>query len=100
MGSFSEILSMIPGMSRMLPPGFSVDEKQINRMEAIVLSMTPKERRDPRILNASRRKRIAAGSGTTVQEVNRLIKTFEDAKQMLKALAKQQARGGRGLFRR
>jgi signal recognition particle subunit SRP54 len=100
MGSFSEILSMIPGMSRMLPPGFSVDEKQINRMEAIVLSMTPKERRDPRILNASRRKRIAAGSGTTVQEVNRLIKTFEDTKQMLKTLAKQQNRGGRGLFRR
>lgn len=100
MGSFTEILGMIPGLSRMLPPGFSVDEKQINRMEAIVLSMTPKERRDPRILNASRRKRIAAGSGTTVQEVNRLIKTFEDTKQMLKTLAKQQARGGRGLFRR
>lgn len=100
MGSFTEILGMIPGLSRMLPPGFSVDEKQVNRMEAIVLSMTPKERRDPRILNASRRKRIAAGSGTTVQEVNRLIKTFEDTKQMLKILAKQQARGGRGLFRR
>ncbi|MCS7068953.1 MAG: signal recognition particle protein [Meiothermus sp.] len=100
MGSFTEILGMIPGMSRMLPPGFSVDEKQVNRMEAIVLSMTPKERRDPRILNASRRKRIAAGSGTTVQEVNRLIKTFEDTKQLMKTLAKQQARGGRGLFRR
>lgn len=100
MGSFTEILSMIPGMSRMLPPGFSVEEKQVNRMEAIVLSMTPKERRDPRILNASRRKRIAAGSGTSVQEVNRLIKTFEDTKQMLKTLAKQQQRGGRGLFRR
>ncbi|GEM85322.1 MAG: signal recognition particle protein [Meiothermus sp.] len=99
MGSFTEILGMIPGMSRMLPAGFSVDEKQVNRMEAIVLSMTPKERRDPRILNASRRKRIAAGSGTSVQEVNRLIKTFEDAKQMLKTLAKQQQRGGRGLFR-
>lgn len=100
MGSFTEILGMIPGLSRMLPPGFSVDEKQVNRMEAIVLSMTPKERRDPRILNASRRKRIAAGSGTTVQEVNRLIKTFEDTKQMLKTLAKQQARGRRGLFKR
>ena len=100
MGSFTEILGMIPGLSRMLPPGFSVDEKQVNRMEAIVLSMTPKERRDPRILNASRRKRIAAGSGTTVQEVNRLIKTFEDTKQMLKTLAKRQARGGRGLFKR
>ncbi|GIW24635.1 signal recognition particle protein [Meiothermus sp.] len=100
MGSFTEILGMIPGMSRMLPPGFSVDEKQVNRMEAIVLSMTPKERRDPRILNASRRKRIAAGSGTSVQEVNRLIKTFEDTKQMMKTLAKQQQKGGRGLFRR
>lgn len=100
MGSFTEILGMIPGMSRMLPPGFSVDEKQVNRMEAIVLSMTPKERRDPRVLNASRRKRIAAGSGTTVQEVNRLIKTFEDTKQMMKTLAKQQQRGGKGLFRR
>lgn len=100
MGSFTEILGMIPGMSRMLPPGFSVDEKQVNRMEAIVLSMTPKERRDPRVLNASRRKRIAVGSGTTVQEVNRLIKTFEDTKQMMKTLAKQQQRGGKGLFRR
>ncbi len=98
-GSFAEILGMIPGLSRMLPPGFSVDEKQINRMEAIVLSMTPKERRDPRILNASRRKRIAAGSGTSVQEVNRLIKTFEETKQMLKTLAKQQSRG-KGIFRR
>ncbi len=100
MGSFTEILGMIPGMSRMLPAGFSVDEKQVNRMEAIVLSMTPKERRDPKVLNASRRKRIAAGSGTTVQEVNRLIKTFEDTKQLMKTLAKQQQRGGRGLFRR
>jgi len=99
MGSFTEILSMIPGMSRMLPAGFSVDEKQVDRMEAIVLSMTPKERRDPRVLNASRRKRIAAGSGTSVQEVNRLIKTFEEAKQMMKTLHKQQSRG-RGLFRR
>jgi signal recognition particle subunit SRP54 len=93
MGSFTEILSMIPGMSRALPAGFSVDEKAINRMEAIVLSMTAKERRDPKVLNASRRKRIAAGSGTSVQEVNRLVKTFEDAKQQMKSLAKLQARG-------
>ncbi|WP_299428553.1 signal recognition particle protein [uncultured Meiothermus sp.] len=100
MGSFTEILGMIPGMSRMLPAGFSVDEKQVNRMEAIVLSMTIKERRNPKVLNASRRKRIAAGSGTSVQEVNRLIKTFEDSKQMMKTLTKQQQKGGRGLFRR
>ncbi|GEM85503.1 signal recognition particle protein [Meiothermus granaticius] len=99
MGSFTDILGMIPGMSRMLPAGFQVDERQVNRMEAIVLSMTPKERRDPKILNASRRKRIAAGSGTTVQEVNRLIKTFEDTKGMMRTMQKQQGRG-RGLFRR
>ncbi|MCL6528382.1 MAG: signal recognition particle protein [Thermaceae bacterium] len=99
MGSFTDILGMIPGMSRMLPAGFQVDERQVNRMEAIVLSMTPKERRDPKILNASRRKRIAAGSGTSVQEVNRLIKTFEDTKGMMRTMQKQQGRG-RGLFRR
>lgn len=87
---------MIPGVSRALPPGFTVDEKAINRLEAIVLSMTREERRDPRILNASRRKRIAAGSGTSVQEVNRLIKTFEETKSMMKSLAKQK---GRGAFR-
>lgn len=99
MGSFTDILGMIPGMSRMLPQGFQVDEKQVNRMEAIVLSMTKKERRDPRILNASRRKRIAAGSGTTVQEVNRLIKTFEDTKGMMRTMQKQQSKG-RGMFGR
>jgi signal recognition particle subunit SRP54 len=102
LGSFTDILGMIPGMSRMLPAGFQVDEKQVNRMEAIVLSMTVKERRDPKLLNASRRKRIAAGSGTTVQEINRLIKTFEDTKGMMKTMQKQQEKGGkgRGMFRR
>ncbi|MER3482822.1 MAG: signal recognition particle protein [Meiothermus sp.] len=99
MGSFTDILGMIPGMSRMLPPGFQVDERQVNRMEAIVLSMTKKERRDPKVLNASRRKRIAAGSGTTVQEVNRLIKTFEDTKGMMRTMQKQQGKG-RGMFGR
>lgn len=97
MGSFGDILKMIPGMSRMLPAGFQVDDKALNRLEAIVLSMTPRERRDPKILNASRRKRIAAGSGTSVQEVNRLIKTFDDMKAMMKTMHKTK---GRGLFRR
>jgi signal recognition particle subunit SRP54 len=92
MGSFGDILKMIPGMSRMLPQNFSVDEKAVNRLEAIVLSMTRKERRDPKLLNGSRRKRIAAGSGTSVQEVNRLIKTFDDMKAMMKTMAKQQQR--------
>lgn len=99
MGSFTDILKMIPGVSRMLPAGFNVDEKQVNRMEAIVLSMTVRERRDPKVLNASRRKRIATGSGTSVQEVNRLIKTFEDTKNMMKTMQKQQSQG-RGMFRR
>lgn len=97
LGSFTDILKMIPGLSRALPADFSVDEKALNRLEAIVLSMTPKERRDPRVLNASRRKRIAAGSGTSVQEINRLIKSFDEMKGMLKMAAKQ--RKG-GLFRR
>jgi signal recognition particle subunit SRP54 len=97
MGSFGDVLKMIPGMSRMLPAGFQVDDRALNRLEAIVLSMTPRERRDPRILNASRRKRIAAGSGTSVQEVNRLIKTFDDMKAMMKTMQKTK---GRGLFRR
>ena len=97
MGSFGDILKMIPGMSRMLPANFQVDDKALNRLEAIVLSMTPRERRDPKILNASRRKRIAAGSGTSVQEVNRLIKTFDDMKAMMKTMQKTK---GRGLFRR
>lgn len=97
LGSFTDILKMIPGLSRALPADFSVDEKALNRLEAIVLSMTPKERRDPKVLNASRRKRIAAGSGTSVQEINRLIKSFDEMKGMLKMAAKQ--RKG-GLFRR
>jgi signal recognition particle subunit SRP54 len=99
MGSFGDILKMIPGMSRMLPQNFNVDEKAVNRLEAIVLSMTKKERRDPKLLNGSRRKRIAAGSGTSVQEVNRLIKTFDDMKAMMKTMQKQQ-NSGRGMFRR
>ena len=70
LGSFSELLKLLPGVGRALPQGFQVDERAFKRLEAIVLSMTPEERKDPRILNASRRRRIAKGSGTTVQELS------------------------------
>jgi signal recognition particle subunit SRP54 len=96
LGSFSEILGLLPGV----PQGLKVDEKALKRLEAIVLSMTPEERKDPRILNGSRRKRIAKGSGTSVQEVNRFIKAFEEAKALMKSLEKKKGRGLMGMFRR
>jgi signal recognition particle subunit SRP54 len=96
LGSFSEILGLLPGV----PQGLKVDDKAIKRLEAIVLSMTPEERKDPRILNGSRRKRIAKGSGTSVQEVNRFIKAFEEMKALMKSLEKKKGRGLMGMFRR
>jgi len=86
MGSMTDILKMIPGMSRALPKEFEIDEKDVSRVEAIICSMTRQERRRPEILNASRRRRIALGSGTHVSEINRLIKNFEQSRQMMKQL--------------
>ncbi|WP_038046696.1 signal recognition particle protein [Thermus caliditerrae] len=100
LGSFSEILAMLPGVGKALPAGLQVDDRALKRLEAIVLSMTPEERKDPRILNGSRRKRIAKGSGTTVQEVNRFIKAFEETKALMKSLEKSKGRGLMGMFRR
>ncbi|HKI58676.1 MAG TPA: signal recognition particle protein [Trueperaceae bacterium] len=88
MGSFSEVLKMIPGASRMMPDG-GVDEREILRVEAIISSMTEEERRKPRLLNASRRKRIARGSGTTVQDVNRLMRNYEEMRKMMKRMGKR-----------
>jgi len=96
LGSFSEVLGMLPGV----PKGLQVDERAFRRLEAIVLSMTPEERKDPRVLNGSRRKRIAKGSGTSVQEVNRFIKAFEETKALMKSLEKKKGRGLMGMFRR
>ncbi|UFJ42083.1 signal recognition particle protein [Brevibacillus humidisoli] len=84
MGPLEDLLGMLPGMNRKAMKDLKVDEKQLARTEAIVKSMTLAERSDPDLLNASRRKRIAAGSGTSVQEVNRFIKQFEDMKKMMK----------------
>jgi signal recognition particle subunit SRP54 len=86
MGSMTDILKMIPGMSKALPKDFEIDEKDIGRVEAIICSMSRLERRRPDILNASRRRRIALGSGTHVSDVNKLVKNFEQSKAMMKQL--------------
>lgn len=89
MGSLESILSMIPGMgniSQKLKEA-NVDEKEFTRVEAIIRSMTAKERRNPNIINGSRRKRIATGSGMRVQDVNKLLKNFEESKKMMKKMA-------------
>lgn len=85
------MLNMIPGMSG--KDLDNVDENALKKPEAIIRSMTPQERRNPGILNASRRKRIAAGSGTTVQDVNQLIRQFDQARQMMKQVANMKGKG-------
>jgi signal recognition particle subunit SRP54 len=95
MGPLENLLGLIPGMDKMKNPG--VDEKQMRRVEAIVLSMTPGERARPDILNARRRQRIARGSGTTVTEVNSLLLRFSDMRKLMKSpgkLKKMMARAG------
>ena len=84
MGGLQSMLSMLPGASKL--QDVEIDENAMKKPEAIIRSMTPRERRNPGILNASRRKRIAAGSGTTVQDVNALIRQFEQAKDMMKKM--------------
>jgi signal recognition particle subunit SRP54 len=98
MGSIEDMLKMIPGASRMMPKNASVDPKQMGRVEAIICSMTPSERARPHLLDGSRRKRIAKGSGTTVQDVNQLLKQFEEMKKMMKMMGKlQKQKKGRRL---
>jgi len=89
MGPLSQILDMVPGMGRLVQDvSPEVTDQQFKRIEAMILSMTPEERRNSRILNASRKKRIARGSGTTVQELNALLKQFQQMQRMMKQLSK------------
>jgi len=83
MGNIKDLVSMIPGMGKMVK-NLDIDNDAFKGIEAIIQSMTPKEREEPKIINGSRRKRIATGSGTNLQEVNRLIKQFGDTKKMMK----------------
>jgi signal recognition particle subunit SRP54 len=84
MGPLQGILKMIPGLGNQLEGLDQVDEQQLKRVEGIILSMTPHERRVPHVIDASRRKRIAAGSGTTVEQVNQLIEARKQMAKMMK----------------
>ncbi len=88
MGSFGDLVKKIPGMNKMMGSGMDFDEDELKYVEAIIYSMTKKERNNPKIINGSRRRRIAAGSGTSVQEVNRLLKDFEQSKKLMKQMMK------------
>ena len=95
MGSLEQLVGMLPGMKGVNLNDAKIDEKQIDRMEAMILSMTPEEREKPELMNGSRKKRIAAGSGTSVEELNRFIKQFEQIQKMMKQFA-----GGGGGFKK
>jgi len=100
MGSLSDLMGMIPGMGKLKQmKNFEVDDNQLVRIEAIINSMTPQERRHHGMINGSRRKRIAKGSGTKVQDVNQLLKNYTQVMKMMKKLNKGGMRGlGRGML--
>jgi signal recognition particle subunit SRP54 len=101
MGPLTSLLGMMPGFSGQQLKGLKVDERELDRIQAIILSMTPEERADPKIIDGSRRRRIARGSGTTVQAVSQLVKQFAQMKKVMKQVAAgkmpslQQLAGGR-----
>ena len=84
MGSLSSILKMLPGMNKI--KDLNIDDKEFDKVEAIICSMTPQEKRNTKLLNGSRRMRIAKGSGTTVQDVNKFMKSFEMTQKMMKQM--------------
>jgi signal recognition particle subunit SRP54 len=101
MGSMDQLLGMMPGVKPGALKDAKVDEKALARTEAIILSMTPYERTHPAVLNSSRKKRIAAGSGTSVEEINRLLKQYDQTKEMMKRFmggGKKKKGKLRGLF--
>jgi signal recognition particle subunit SRP54 len=87
LGPISQIMSLLPGVNSSMMKNLNVDDRALVRIEAIINSMTPGERANHSIINGSRRKRIAKGSGTTVEEVNRLLKQFVQAQKMIKQVA-------------
>ena len=97
MGGAKGLMEMLPqmggGMNKVKISEKDVDEKRRERTKAIILSMTKRERRDPSVLNYSRKTRIAKGSGTTIQEVNQLLKQFDQTKQMMKMMKGKRGRG-------
>ncbi|MBQ9964254.1 MAG: signal recognition particle protein [Clostridia bacterium] len=97
MGDIKSLLGMIPGMGKQLKD-VDIDERQFARIEAIILSMTEKERRKPDIINPSRKRRIAAGCGMRVEDVNRLLKQYDTMKQLMKRMKNMGKKGGRGMM--
>jgi len=99
MGSMGDLIKKIPGASKLMPKGMEdMAGDEMKHMEAIIFSMTPKERQNPKVINGSRRRRIATGSGTRVQDVNALLKDFEKMKKMMKQMMKgPKGRGPKGL---
>ncbi|MBQ4050903.1 MAG: signal recognition particle protein [Oscillospiraceae bacterium] len=98
MGSIKQLLGMIPGIGNKIDE-MDVDERQLVRIEAMITSMTPAEREKPSIINPSRKRRIAAGSGTRVEDVNRLLKQFDQMKQMMKKMGNMGKKGGKRRMR-
>ncbi|MGN1235675.1 MAG: signal recognition particle protein [Christensenellaceae bacterium] len=94
MGGAQAMLSMLPNMGKLKPGEVDVDEKKLERTKAIILSMTKEERENPSVINSSRKKRIAAGSGTSVQEINQLLRQYDQMKVLMK-----QMKGGKGRFK-
>jgi signal recognition particle subunit SRP54 len=92
MGNLEQILGMMPGMNAGALKNAQIDEHQMDKIEAIILSMTKEERLKPEIINGSRRKRIANGSGTSVEDINRLLKQFDQMRKMMKQLSGKGAR--------
>jgi signal recognition particle subunit SRP54 len=86
MGDLKDVVSMIPGMGKAMK-NLDLDDDAFKHIEAIIYSMTPDEREDPALINGSRRKRIADGSGTNIQEVNRLLKQFSETRKMMKMVS-------------
>ena len=97
MGDIKSLLGMIPGMGQQLKD-VDIDPKQFARIEAIILSMTAAERAKPDLINPSRKRRIAAGCGQKVEDVNRLLKQFRTMQDMMKQMRKMSKKGGRGGF--
>ena len=94
MGNVKDLVGMLPGVGKLNLSEQDINEQELTHFKAIIQSMTPAERSDPKLLNYSRRKRIAAGSGTTVQDVNKLIKQFEQTKELMKRFSGKQGKKG------
>ena len=99
LGPIEDLLAMVPGMNNKMLKGINVDQKDFSRVEAIITSMTKEERQKPDIIDVSRKKRIALGSGVQVTEVNKLLKQFKELKKMMKQFSNMGNKMKKGKFK-